>query len=61
MSGHGIFSAIYNLGSDNEDLQAGFQTFLDNEFGGDGIQKDLEKLKLRERQFETFGADSMAK
>ena len=61
MSGPGIFSTIHSFGSDNEDLRAGFQKFLFEEFGGDGVQNDLEKLKLHERQFETFGADSTAK
>ena len=61
MSGPGIFSTIYSSGSDNEDFPAGFQAFLCTEFGEDGVQKDLEKLRLRECHFETSGANSTAK
>lgn len=61
MSGPGISSTLYSSGSDNEDSRAGFQEFLRNEFGGDGVQKGLEKLRLRERYFNTIVADSTAK
>ena len=61
MSEPGIFSTIHSFGSDNEDLWAGFQKFLFEEFGGDEVQNDLEKLKLCECQSGTFGADSTAK
>jgi len=37
MSGPGISSTLYSSGSDNEDSRAGFQEFLRNEFGGDGV------------------------
>jgi len=61
MTGSSILSSASSdsLQSD-ENLRAQFQAFLVNEFGSekDGVQKDLEALRVREHCFDTVGGEN---
>ena len=52
-----LSSALGNSFLGDESLRAQFQVFQTNESVGeeDGVRKDLEALRLRERRFSTVG------